>query len=202
MNVLLFVGFLGSGKTSILMPLARFLVAREDGGFDKTSVVIIENEIGEVAIDDAVLRREGLNVRELFGGCVCCQLTADLVSCLNEIAADINPGCVMVEVTGLGIPQRIVDTINRYGRGIENVVTVAVVDAERWYELVEVLEPLVTKQVEGADLVLVNKIDLIDEAGLLALKESLGGINSSAPVLSVSATTGISQDVLREVAGV
>ena len=201
MNVVIFVGFLGSGKTSLLLPLARFLVELEAAAPGQASVVIIENEVGKVAIDDVVLRREGLDVRELFGGCICCQLTADLTSCLNEIAADVAPGWVLVEATGLGTPQAIVQTINKYGRGIDRVVTLAVVDPERWPELLAVVEPLVTRQVSGADIVLVNKADLVDPAALDEVVESVRGIGPSAAVLTVSVSEGIAAEVWEKVAG-
>ena len=200
MNVVIFVGFLGSGKTSLILPLARSLVGREASSRERPSVVVIENEVGEVSIDDAVLRREGVNVRELFGGCICCQLTADLTSCLNEIAAEVRPSWVLVEATGLGTPQSIVQTIDRYGRGIDRVFTLAVVDSERWSELFAIVEPLVSKQVSGADIVLVNKSDLVDPVALGEVVDSVRRINSSAELLTVSASNGIAPEVWEKVA--
>ena len=199
MNVAIFTGFLGSGKTSLLLPLARFLVDGTRRDVSKASVVIIENEIGEVGIDDVVLRAEGLNVRELFGGCICCQLTADLTSCLNDLASEVDPEWVLVEATGLATPQSIVETIRRYGKGVKRIVTLAVVDAQRWPELVEVLEPLVSKQVAGADMVLINKTDEVDEDAVRAVRETVLSFNEAAPVLEVSATEGIEELVWREV---
>lgn len=199
MNVAIFTGFLGSGKTSLLLPLARFLVDGTRRDVSKASVVIIENEIGEVGIDDVVLRAEGLNVRELFGGCICCQLTADLTSCLNDLASEVDPEWVLVEATGLATPQSIVKTIRRYGKGVKRIVTLAVVDAQRWPELVEVLEPLVSKQVAGADMVLINKTDEVDEDAVRAVRETVLSFNEAAPVLEVSATEGIEELVWREV---
>lgn len=199
MNVAIFTGFLGSGKTSLLLPLARFLVDGTRREASETSVVIIENEIGEVGIDDVVLRAEGLNVRELFGGCICCQLTADLTSCLNELASAVHPEWVLVEATGLATPQSIVETIRRYGKGVERLATLAVVDAQRWPELVEVLHPLVSKQVAGADVVLINKIDEVGEDAMRAVRDTVLTFNATAPVLEVSATRGIEQRVWREV---
>ncbi|MBO6010916.1 MAG: hypothetical protein J6P71_03850 [Oscillospiraceae bacterium] len=80
MKVLLLGGFLGSGKTSVLLRLAQYLVSRGEGG---SKVMIIENEIGEVGVDDKLLKSQGLQVRELFAGCACCSGGADLI---NDIA--------------------------------------------------------------------------------------------------------------------
>jgi G3E family GTPase len=200
LNVVIFTGFLGSGKTSLLLPLARFLVDGTGREVSKTSVVIIENETGEVGIDDGVLRAQGLDVRELFGGCICCQMTADLTSCLNDLAGELEPEWVLVEATGLATPQSIVETIRRYGKGVERIITLAVVDTPRWPELVEVLGPLVSKQVAGADIVLINKTDAVDPEALRAVRETVLSFNEAAPALEVSAAAGIEDRVWREVA--
>jgi uroporphyrinogen-III decarboxylase len=81
MRLLLFTGFLGSGKTTLVIRLARFAV--EHG----QKVAILVNEIGEVGIDNQLMRRLDLNVWELLGGCICCTLSADLVSTLQELPA-------------------------------------------------------------------------------------------------------------------
>ena len=73
MNVLCIAGFLGSGKTTILLEVARSLT--EDG----VRVAVIENEIGEVGVDGGYVREQGLPVQELFGGCICCTLQIGLV---------------------------------------------------------------------------------------------------------------------------
>ena len=71
MNFLVVGGFLGSGKTSALLPLARHIV--ETSASDSTNkVMILENEVGEIGIDDAFLRGGGFQVDTLFSGCACC----------------------------------------------------------------------------------------------------------------------------------
>jgi hypothetical protein len=76
-------GFLGSGKTSVVLQLAKYLTG---GGTDrKVKLVIIENEIGETGIDDKVLSGAGYEVQSLFSGCVCCTLTGELVSSFRKI---------------------------------------------------------------------------------------------------------------------
>lgn len=77
MNVLLFGGFVGSGKTSLILSLAKYILATKVGetategiSDGKPSLVIIENEVGETSIDDKILKAQGLRVRELFSGCI------------------------------------------------------------------------------------------------------------------------------------
>ena len=74
MNLFVIAGFLGSGKTSLLLAVAK--AVSESG----RKMAIIENEVGKVGIDDIVLRAEGLPVREIYSGCVCCSLRLDLIN--------------------------------------------------------------------------------------------------------------------------
>jgi G3E family GTPase len=68
MRLLCVAGFLGSGKTTVLLELARRVAEAS------LTLAIVENEIGEVSVDGGIVRERGLPVSELFGGCVCCTL--------------------------------------------------------------------------------------------------------------------------------
>jgi G3E family GTPase len=193
MRILLFGGFLGSGKTSVILQIARQITETR-----KETVAIIENEIGEAGIDDQLLVGSGLVVRPLFGGCVCCQITSDLITAINEIAQTINPDWLVVEMTGLAVPGNVVKQIRQYDANRSAYKTVVIVDAERWPELKEVLEPLVVSQVKESDLVIINKIDIVglDIPEIVADVKSIAG---NVPILTASATTGLSLSVIEEV---
>ena len=105
MNVLCIAGFLGSGKTTIVLEVTRALA---DSG---ARLAIIENEIGEVGIDGGYVREQGLPVQELFGGCICCTLTAGLVETLREVEARYEPDWVIIEPTGLAAPADILGVV-------------------------------------------------------------------------------------------
>jgi G3E family GTPase len=113
MNIIIFGGFLGSGKTTTILSLAHYIVEKEKSS-DKPNLVIIENEIGETGIDDKVLKSNGYSVKELFSGCICCTLSSDLTIMLNDIAEKVNPKWVIIECTGLAYPSKITDTLNKY----------------------------------------------------------------------------------------
>ena len=92
MKVIILGGFLGSGKTTVLLqmaPLIREISKKE------MALAVIENEIGEVSVDSRL--RQGYEVRELFSGCICCTLTSDLGSALREIGWEYDPEYVLVE---------------------------------------------------------------------------------------------------------
>ena len=146
MKLLVVAGFLGSGKTTVLLDLARRMT--DDG----LSLAIVENEIGEVGVDGEVVRRHGLPVRELFGGCICCTLQTGLAETLRAIEAEYAPDWAVVEPTGLAAPGDVVTTLRAFMPSLERTAVLTLVDAERWEMLWEVVEPLVTAQVEAADV--------------------------------------------------
>ena len=174
MNILLFGGFLGSGKTSLILQTARYIVENK-----KETVAIVENEIGEIGIDDKVLASEGLVVRGIFAGCVCCQITGDLLQAINEIHSTVQPDWLIIEATGLAVPGNIVVLIKKYCRCYEFLKTIVVVDSDRWEELYEVTENLVISQVKAGDVVLINKIDLIDDIKCKDLIDEMKRFNDS-----------------------
>jgi G3E family GTPase len=189
-RLLLISGFLGSGKTTLLLEIARRLAARPE------KIAIIENEVGEVGIDGQYLRREGLEVQEIFGGCVCCTLSVDLVTTLKRLDQSIRPERVILEATGVARPGDIVPTVRRYAPMVEKIQVLSLVDALRYEMLLEVMNPMVTAQIGAADIVVVNKIDAVGEEALERIRQSVRGLNGAAAVLAVSAERKLNLDPL------
>jgi len=193
MRILLFGGFLGSGKTSIILQMARQITE-----IRQETVAIIENEIGEVGIDDQLFAGSGIQVRPLFGGCVCCQITSDLVTAVNEIRDTINPDWLVIEMTGLAVPGNVAKVIRKYETIYTACKTVTIVDGGRWFELKEMLEPLVVSQVEASDVVIINKTDLAG-AEIHKTVDDIREIVGQVPILITSATETLSLAVFEEV---
>jgi G3E family GTPase len=185
MKLVMLTGFLGSGKTSILLNLIRGLTCDGEHRF-----VILENEVGEIGIDGPFLEMEGLRVRELFSGCICCQLAADLVTTLHELQEALEPECVFLEPSGLAVPKSILDTLDRYCKVIDEVMVLAVVDAERYDTLIDAGIPLVNLQIEPAQIVAINKIDLISEEDVFKLTAQVARMNPTADIYQVSTLNG------------
>jgi G3E family GTPase len=154
MKLLIFSGFLGSGKTTVIQKVIRSLTARGE------TVAIIENEIGKVGIDQEFLAEAGIKITPLFGGCVCCQISGDLLLATQKIRTEIDPDWIVVELTGLATLTKIIDLFARYGDPDLPILTVAVVDAARWEVLSKIAAPLTEQQLLGAKVVIVNKIDV------------------------------------------
>lgn len=202
MKILLFGGFLGSGKTSLILSAAKFLTENIQKASvsiqEKPSLVIIENEVGETGIDDKILKADGLMVRELFSGCICCTLTTELTVTLNELYETYDPQWVIIEATGMAYPHKIAETLRSYGKGIESLKIMIVADAERWEELTEIVPGLVEGQVSKADTVFLNKIDCLQPEALTEIEKSLVKLNPSAQLYCVSTFTGIRPEIWRE----
>lgn len=173
-------GFLGSGKTTILLPMAGALIEQS------SKVVIIENEMGEIGIDGSYLAREGLQVQELFGGCICCTLSVGLVESIDKIEGLYHPEVIVVEATGIARPGDLKKTIFQYNKCIEKIDTVTVVDAQRYEVLRHALAPLFEAQIDAADIVVLNKIDTIDGQAVRDISTDIGLINPDAKLHTVS----------------
>jgi G3E family GTPase len=191
-KLLCIAGFLGSGKTTVLLDLARTMT--QTG----LRLAIIENEIGDVGVDGGYVREAGLPVQELFGGCICCTLQAGLVETLRALEEQYAPDWIVVEPTGLAAPGDLMKTVRTYLPQMGRSRVLTLVDAGRWEMLMHVVEPLITAQIEAADVVAVNKIDQVDDAALDQIDDAVGRINASAPIVRVSATSAAGLGDLQE----
>lgn len=195
MRILLFGGFLGSGKTTTILQVAKYLTA-----IRRETVAIIENETGAAGIDDKLLSASGLKVKRLFGGCVCCQITTELISAINEIHATIGPDWLLIEMTGLAFPSKTAQAIRKYSMVYSTFKTVTLVDRGRWAELKSMLEPLIVGQVAQSDLIVLNKVDVAGE-DIEKIIRDLQEIDAHMKVVTVSAINELPPAVLEEVVG-
>jgi G3E family GTPase len=182
MHLLLFTGFLGSGKTSFIIPLAETVTEA------KRRVAIIVNEIGEIGIDNQFMRQLELDVWELLNGCICCTLSSDLVSTLQKLDASYSPDLVIVEASGAANPSNVLSALPYYrGKPLQSVNTVSILDPLRLQMLIEVMTPLITSQIQYADLIIVNKIDLASQDEATFACRTAREINHEARIMCANA---------------
>ncbi|MCL4561020.1 MAG: cobalamin biosynthesis protein P47K [Chloroflexi bacterium] len=175
MHLLLITGFLGSGKTTLATRLAKAATARWQ------RVAILLNEIGEIGIDNQLMRQLDLNVWELLGGCICCTLSGDLVTTLQQLDADYHPNLVLVEPSGAADPSGVLKALPYYrGAPLESVRTLSILDALRLQLLYEVMTPLITAHIQQADLILVSKCDLASPDEIVFARQIAQEINPQA----------------------
>ena len=170
--VVIVTGYLGSGKTTLL----RLLIERSG-----MRLAIVMNEFGELAIDSQVLNGKNIQMAELPGGCVCCSLIGEFEAAIKEIVETACPEEIVIETTGLAEPDALVGDIqeNLPMVILDAVVTVADGDATVRYPAVGHTGRV---QIQTADLILLNKMDLVPEDRLGDLRKIIRNLNRSAIV--------------------
>ena len=190
MKLLIIAGFLGSGKTTLLLQVAKQLAAAS------RRIAIIENEMGEVGVDGEYLTLEGLHVQELLGGCICCTLAAGLLGTLEKVERLFQPDLVILEATGSARPSDITQNLRDYRANVGAIQIITLVDPSRHEMLMEVMTPLVTAQIQAADIVAVNKIDQVERETVQRTIQSARELNSRARIVAISAEERTQLDTL------
>jgi G3E family GTPase len=150
-------GFLGAGKSTLL---AKWLeeLPRED-------TVVIVNERGEVGIDGELLAERVARLREITGGCVCCQSQAELASALDELSASApRPGRILVETSGAASPAGVIRAIGapRLAERLQLDGVITVIDVTRARRALAF--DIAVEQLGFADGVVLSHVDEIDAA--------------------------------------
>jgi len=185
--VTVLTGFLGSGKTTLL----NHILTANHG----KKIAVIENEFGEVGVDDALVRERFNTTEDIFemnNGCICCTVRGDLIRILSKLfrrRAELD--AVIIETTGLADPGPVAQTffmdesIKEFARldGIVTMVDSKHIEQHLAEEKPEGAENEAIEQVAFADRLLLNKIDLVEEADLTRVEGKLREINKYAPVL-------------------
>jgi G3E family GTPase len=179
--------FLGSGKTTLL----NYILTQNHG----KRIAVIENEFGEESVDDALVKTK-LNTEqqiiEMNNGCICCTVRGDLIRILTSLSKRVQSfDAILIETTGLADPAPVAQTFFM-SQEISSFATldaiVTVVDAKHISEhLLEKkpdgVENESVEQVAFADVLLLNKTDLVPASTLKTVTEQLRSINSVAKII-------------------
>jgi G3E family GTPase len=154
-HIILLSGFLGSGKTTVLKQILSWET-------DLSDTVVLVNEFGKVGIDGALLKDSGSDVIELTSGCICCTLSADLHQSLMRLWKRFKPRRILIEASGVADPKSITTVLQeaQLAQHMELKKIITVLEADIWGAR-EVFGQLFYNQLEMADLILLNKVDLI-----------------------------------------
>ena len=188
-------GFLGAGKTSLI----RHILANANG----RRLALMINEFGDVGIDEALLRGCGdetcaeSDIIELTNGCICCTVADDFAPAMERLLArDPAPEHIVIETSGLALPKPLVDAFNwpeiRTRLTVDGVVVVVDGEALNQGRVVgdalrlakqraadpsldhdDPVEEVFVDQLACADLIVLNKCDLLNETERMALVEKL-----------------------------
>jgi G3E family GTPase len=181
--VTVLTGFLGAGKTTLL----NHVLTAQHG----RRIAVIENEFGEVGVDDALVLDAEEEIFEMNNGCICCTVRGDLIRILgNLIRRRDRFDHIIIETTGLADPAPVAQTFfvdEEMRQHLELDAIVTLVDARHVRlhldeQKPEGVENESIEQVAFADRIVVNKCDLVDDDELDDLEDRLRGINALAQI--------------------
>jgi len=185
MKITQIAGFLGCGKTTLLLRLSKKL---SDGG--KRKVALIVNEIGEIPVDGKIIEESGLRVKDIGGGCICCEIASTFAKTIYTLYKDFHPEHILVEPTGVAVPHQVKLAARMSGRDAKISIGPAVVlfDATRPAELLDMdmLGQLVTSQVKDADVLAISKVDIVSEDQVQEAIERVRQYNPTAEIIRLS----------------
>jgi G3E family GTPase len=169
--LIILTGFLGSGKTSFLQHFIEYQTQRS------RFVAVIQNEIGEIGLDGKLL---DYTVTEIDEGCVCCSLAGNLKQAVRGILESFSPDTIILETSGLANPLNLLEDITELGEVLRFDSTVTLVDALN-LDAALADSPIAADQIRAADVIVLNKCDLVDDARLEAVRRRVQEINPRAP---------------------
>jgi G3E family GTPase len=175
--VTLIGGYLGAGKTTLVNHLLR-----ERG---ERRIAVLVNDFGELPIDDALIESRDGPLLRLAGGCVCCSFGSDLMAALQQmLALQPRPEHILIETSGVALPAAVARLLGLLpGLQLDALLVLADAETLRRQAADRYVGELVREQLQQADLLLLNKTDLVDETDLPALRDWLATVAPRARVL-------------------
>ena len=174
--VTIITGFLGSGKTTLLN---QILTNRQN-----LKIAVLVNEFGEINIDSQLLVSIDQDMMLLSNGCICCTINASLIEAVNKVLVGNNIDYIVIETTGLAEPVPLMMTFTsshlRDVTRLDSILTV--VDAEN-FNSNHFDSKIALEQIIYADIVLLNKIDLVSSAQLEEVEEYINSVKVDAKII-------------------
>lgn len=198
-------GFLGAGKTTLIIELGKKFVSE----LDKT-VAIVTNDQGEVLVDTKTVKDFGFACAEVLHGCYCCKFP-EFVTSLHEILAKIKPDVIFAEPVGscTDLLATVYAPLRQYYQDEVSLCPyIVLVDAstileyDKRFNITSPKAPLgflISWQLQEADIIGINKVDLISTQQLTEVKNLVMKINEKAEVIPLSSKTGYNIDRLVEI---
>lgn len=177
-EIYILAGFLGSGKTTLLKQLLK------EEKHKGRKVAVLMNELGKISIDSDAIA-EDIPLKELLNGCICCTIQDQLESQLQGLLFNEQPDVIYIETTGAAHPVEVLDAVLSplFANQLDVRGIITIIDGKRWLArkaLSPQLQQLLIEQASHADILLLNKSDLLSEAEQAQLTFELQGLNPHA----------------------
>lgn len=169
------VGFLGSGKTTIISHLIDYLVDQNQ------KVIYIKNEVGDTDIDTRLLADKKIRTKELLNGCICCTLVGSLNNAIDQLAEQYHPDRFLIESAGTADPESLALTISHHPKLIRDGV-ISIIDVVN-FNGYEQLDSIAQTQAKFNDLIVFNKVELVDDQRKQAVVGYIRELNETSPIV-------------------
>ncbi|KAF9234614.1 CobW/HypB/UreG, nucleotide-binding domain-containing protein [Melanogaster broomeanus] len=191
--ITVFTGFLGAGKTSIILSLLPRLP-------NEYKVVLLKNEFGDIEVDSQLAKQSSLAaVSEILNGCMCCVLVGQMKNALLEIREKFRPDRIIIECSGSAFPATLAFQIRELERETNNDLKldaiVTVIDAENFLGY-EDTSPTAKMQASYSDIILINKWEHVDDRALDFVVDHLNTLNDLTPKIRCDGRNGVDPDLL------
>lgn len=168
--VTIITGYLGAGKTSLLQHILTTSTKK---------LAVLMNEFGEINIDGKIIQGRNVQIRELAGGCVCCSLIGEFELAVREIIEKAKPEWIVLETTGVAEPSALAFDIEESLPEIRTDAIVTIVDGDALLRFPN-LGHTGLEQIQLADILLLNKIDIMSERQVEKAEAQLRMLNPKA----------------------
>ncbi|RDB31054.1 COBW domain-containing protein C15D4.05 [Hypsizygus marmoreus] len=191
--ITVFTGFLGAGKTSVILSLLPQLPK-------DYKVVLLKNEFGDVEVDSKLAQQSSLTaVSEILNGCMCCVLVGQMQTAILEIREKYRPDRIIIECSGSAFPATLAFQIREIERDthgdlkLDAIITV--VDAEN-FSGYEDTSPTAKMQSSYTDIILINKWEHVSERALDFVLDHLNTLNDLTPKIRCRGRNGVDPNLI------
>ncbi|ORY12111.1 CobW domain-containing protein [Clohesyomyces aquaticus] len=191
--ITIITGFLGSGKTTLILNLIPQLPKNY-------KLALLKNEFGDVAIDSQLASSSAISgVQELLNGCICCNLVGQLSDALEALSNDISPDRIVIETSGSAFPATLAMEVNRLSQSTGKYTldgVMSVIDVENWkgYEDTSITAKM---QARYTDCIVLNKWELVSERRLEDVEDAILALEVDPPTPRTKSDKGwVDKDII------
>ncbi|PFH46804.1 hypothetical protein AMATHDRAFT_198955 [Amanita thiersii Skay4041] len=191
--ITVFTGFLGAGKTSVILSLLPLLPK-------DYKLVLLKNEFGDIEVDSKLAEHSSLTaVSEILNGCLCCVLVGQMETALLEISEKYRPDRIIIECSGSAFPATLAFQIRKLERETGGLLKldaiVTVIDAENFIGY-EDNSPTAKMQASYTDLIIINKWEHVSERALDIVLDHLNTLNDQTPKIRCQCKNSIDPNLI------
>ncbi|EKQ57082.1 MAG: putative GTPase, G3E family [Clostridium sp. Maddingley MBC34-26] len=177
-NVDIFSGFLGAGKTMLIKKLLN------EKAYGKNTI-IIENEFGEVGIDGDILKESNIEIKEINSGCICCQVSGNFGEAVLEVINKYKPNNIIIEPSGVAKLSEILNILQgtKFQENLEIRNIITLIDIRNYDMYLKNFKEFYENQIRKANKIVLSRSQLVDKTKINDTIDSLRKLNSRAEII-------------------